>query len=98
MKLFKPERPTVVRVDVFVSKECKTFTLDERVAEDVAYKLKEMLPQQINCTHSPLVPLSRVTVQCYEHTGSKKGKHKSFSVYGLTVEETYKLFMDNIKK
>lgn len=98
MKLFKVERPTVVRVDVFVSKECKTFTLDERVAEDVAHKLRELLPKQIICTHSPLVPLSRVTVQCYEHDGKKKGKYKSFSVYGLSVEQTYNLFIDNIKK
>lgn len=98
MKLFKVERPTVVRVDVFVSKECKTFTLDERVAEDVVHKLKELLPQQINCTHSPLFPLSRVTVQCYEHDGKKKGKYKSFSVYGLSVEETYNIFINQIKK
>lgn len=93
MKLFKVERPTIVRVDVFVKKECKTFTLDERDACKVAQNLMAILPQTIECTHSPLVPLSRVTVQCYEHDGKKKGKHKSFSVYGLSVEEVYNTFM-----
>ena len=43
MKLFKFERPIVVRVDVFVKGKCKTFSIDESDAEKVSNELKNML-------------------------------------------------------
>jgi hypothetical protein len=97
MKLFKIDRPTVVRVDIFVKGHCKTFTLDERDAEKVRDELKRILSREFTIKINPLNPLPKVGIQCYEHTGSAKGKHKTFTSYGLTVERIYSIFMENIE-
>ena len=97
MKLFNFERPTIVRVDIFVKGECKTFSVDETDSEKVRDELKNMLPKQVNISLNPTEPLSKVAVQCYEHTGKEKGKNKRFTVYGLTVQEVYDIFMKKLK-
>jgi hypothetical protein len=98
MKLFKFERPIVVRVDVFVKGKCKTFSIDESDAEKVSNELKNMLPNEVEVKLNPKEPLSKVGIQCYEHDGVKKGKYKRFTVYGLTVEQIYIIFMKNLEK
>ena len=57
-----------------------------------------MLPKEVEVKLNPTEPLSKVGVQCYEHDGKKKGKYKRFTVYGLTVDEVYEIFISNLEK
>ncbi len=99
MKLYKFDRPKVVRVDIFIKGECKTFTVDERDAVKVSENLKKILSKElVTVKINPIMPPTlKVTVQCYEHDGKVKGKYKSFRVYGLTVNEAHEMFMKNFE-
>ena len=98
MKLFEFKRPILIRVDTFVTGKCKTFTLDENDLLKVVNELKNMLPKEVAIKLNPTEPLNKVSVQCYEHDGKKKGKYKRFTVYGLNVDEVYEIFINNLEK
>lgn len=100
MKLFKFERPTIVRVDIIErGVEGKTFSLEEKDPEYVREQLKQMLNFNRAVTINPLTTkkLNSVLVQCYEHKGKSKGKTRSFTCYGMSVDEIYDLFMLSIE-
>lgn len=98
MKLFEFKRPLLIRVDTFVKGKCKTFTLDESDLSKVVNELKNMLPKEVSIKLNPTEPLNKVGVQCYEHDGKIKGKYKKFTVYGLSVDEVYEMFINNLEK
>ncbi len=98
MKLFEFKRPLLIRVDVFIKGKCKTITLDESDLTKVVDELKNTLPKEVNVKINPSEPLSKVSVQCYEHDGKVKGKYKRFTIYGLTVDEVYGFFINSLDK
>jgi len=97
MKIYKFERPTIVRVDVFVKGQCKTFSVAESDAQKVKEELEYFLSlKKIEQDINPLDKPKKIRIQCYEHTGKSKGRCYSFTVYGLSVDEAYSVLMKNI--
>jgi hypothetical protein len=100
MKLYKHVPTTVVRVDIFERKiGCKTITVVEEDPFFVSEELQKILKNKtISITLNPLNSIHKVTVQCYRQEGLKKekGKYKSFTVNGLSIEEIKELFIKNL--
>ena len=100
MKLYKHVPITVVRVDIFErTVGCKTITIMETDPHYVADTLQDMLREElVTLTFNPLKKIHKVTVQCYRQEGLKKekGKYKSFTVNGLSIEEIKGIFIRNL--
>ena len=99
MKLFEFERPPIVRVDIFIKGQCKTFSVDEPNAIIVRDELREMLNDiDVGFLIKQKKPIKKVAVQCWETNRNVKGITRRFTIYGLAIEEIYGILMAKLKE
>lgn len=100
MKLARQNKETVVRIDVYTKGYGKTFTVPKIDLLILREKLKSTLPEDTvfklkNSGNKSSKPRKKVRVQFYEHTGSTKGKYRSFTVHHKTVDYVYNTIINS---
>jgi hypothetical protein len=97
MKLYKAPPTTVVRIEIIErGQKSKTITVDERDSALVANNVKEMLDTEFTLSINPTIPSRKISIQCYDCVGNKKGKFSTLTIYSISVDEVYNFIMKNL--
>jgi hypothetical protein len=101
MKLYKPTPATVVRIEMQRNNgrgkgNSKTISVDSQCEKEVNNYLLELFSKPMSV--SPLEKTEKIRMQCFVAKGMEKGKVKSFTLYGTTLDRVYDKIMDSLEK
>jgi hypothetical protein len=100
MKLYQSTPTPVIRLDMNGGrKNYKSITVVNTNPQLAIEEIKRLFQKKtINSSHLPTQLPGKIVVSAYEMTGTKKGKSKSCTLYGLTIQDLYDEIMKYLKE